>query len=81
MPRISPLPLSDNPEIRPALDNFFKSLGFVPNAALIMQRRESPQPDQHIGRDQRGKKKRNLTTKHVPAATGGRDRIGHDTLA
>jgi len=39
MPRIKPLPLSDDPEIRPALDNFKKSLGFVPNAALIMQRK------------------------------------------
>jgi hypothetical protein len=39
MPRIAPLPLSDDPAIRPALDNFVKSLGFVPNAALIMQRK------------------------------------------
>lgn len=39
MPRITPPPLSDDPEIRPALDNFVKSLGFVPNAALIMQRK------------------------------------------
>lgn len=39
MPRIDPIPLSDDPAIRPALDNFFKSLGFVPNAALIMQRK------------------------------------------
>ena len=39
MPRIKPLPLSDDPKIRPALDNFKKSLGFVSNAALIMQRK------------------------------------------
>ena len=39
MPRIAPLPISDDPELRPALDNFVKSLGFVPNAALIMQRK------------------------------------------
>ena len=39
MPRIAPLPLSSDPELRPSLDNFVKSLGFVPNAALIMQRK------------------------------------------
>lgn len=37
MPRIAPLPLTSDPEIREALENFKKSLGFVPNAALIMQ--------------------------------------------
>lgn len=37
MPRIAPLPLTTDPEVRSALDNFTKSLGFVPNAALIMQ--------------------------------------------
>ena len=37
MPRIAPLPLTADPETRAALDNFKKSLGFVPNAALIMQ--------------------------------------------
>ena len=37
MSRIAPLPLTNDPEVREALDNFKKSLGFVPNAALIMQ--------------------------------------------
>jgi hypothetical protein len=37
VPRIAPLPLTNDPEVREALDNFKKSLGFVPNAALIMQ--------------------------------------------
>lgn len=39
MPRIKPLPLSDDPGILSALDNIKKSLGFVPTAALIMQRK------------------------------------------
>jgi hypothetical protein len=37
VPRIAPLPLTNEPEVREALDNFKKSLGFIPNAALIMQ--------------------------------------------
>lgn len=37
MPRIPLLPLTDDPDVQAALGNFKKSLGFVPNAALIMQ--------------------------------------------
>ena len=37
MPRIPPLPLTDAPDVQAALANFKKFLGFVPNAALIMQ--------------------------------------------
>ena len=37
MPRLAPLPLS--PELNDLQRTFSKSLGFVPNSALIMQRK------------------------------------------
>lgn len=37
MPRLAPLPLS--PELNDLAEHFGKSLGFVPNSVLIMQRR------------------------------------------
>jgi uncharacterized peroxidase-related enzyme len=39
MPRIAPLPADANPELGEAFDTYRKSLGFVPNSVLIMQRR------------------------------------------
>ena len=37
MPRLAPLPLS--PELSDLVPNYAKSLGFVPNSVLIMQRK------------------------------------------
>ncbi|MCL4802426.1 MAG: carboxymuconolactone decarboxylase family protein [Burkholderiales bacterium] len=39
MPRIAPLPADSHPELAEAFDVYRKSLGFVPNSVLIMQRR------------------------------------------
>ena len=39
MPRIAPLPADANPDLKDAFDVYRKSLGFVPNSVLIMQRR------------------------------------------
>ena len=39
MARIAPLPAADSPELDKAFDAYRKSLGFVPNSVLIMQRR------------------------------------------
>lgn len=39
MARIAPLPAIDSPELDKAFDAYRKSLGFVPNSVLIMQRR------------------------------------------
>jgi uncharacterized peroxidase-related enzyme len=39
MPRIAPLSADANPDLKDAFDVYRKSLGFVPNSVLIMQRR------------------------------------------
>jgi uncharacterized peroxidase-related enzyme len=39
MPRIAPLPAEANPDLKEAFEVYRKSLGFVPNSVLIMQRR------------------------------------------
>jgi hypothetical protein len=38
-PRLAPLPIDANPELKDAFQNYVKSLGFVPNSVLIMQRK------------------------------------------
>jgi alkylhydroperoxidase family enzyme len=38
-PRLDPLPPSHSPELKEQFDSFFKSLGFVPNSVLTMQRK------------------------------------------
>jgi hypothetical protein len=38
-PRLAPLPLDTHPELGDAFQSYVKSLGFVPNSVLIMQRR------------------------------------------
>src|SRR6185503_9438253 len=38
-PRLDPLPPEHSPELKPQFDSFFKSLGFVPNSVLTMQRK------------------------------------------
>ena len=38
-PRLTPLPVDHMPELRESFDVYVKSLGFVPNSALIMQRK------------------------------------------
>lgn len=37
-PRLDPLPPAHSPELKAEFDSFFKSLGFVPNSVLTMQR-------------------------------------------
>ena len=39
MSRLAPLPKEANPELADAFAAYVKSLGFVPNSVLIMQRR------------------------------------------
>ena len=39
MPRLAPLPVDHNPALGSAWDTFGKTLGFVPNSALILQRK------------------------------------------
>ena len=39
MSRLSPLPAEHTPELEAAFETYRKSLGFVPNSVLIMQRR------------------------------------------
>lgn len=39
MPRLDPLPAGTDPELDAAFEVYRKSLGFVPNSVLIMQRR------------------------------------------
>ena len=39
MPRLAPLPLTAHPELEDAFATYVKSLGFVPNSVLIMQRK------------------------------------------
>lgn len=39
MPRLAPLPLGAVPDLKDTFERYAKSLGFVPNSALIMQRR------------------------------------------
>ena len=39
MARLAPLPKDTNPELTDAFQAYMKSLGFVPNSVLIMQRR------------------------------------------
>jgi uncharacterized peroxidase-related enzyme len=39
MSRLAPLPAETSPELREAFAHYEKSLGFVPNSVLIMQRR------------------------------------------
>lgn len=38
-PRLDPLPPEHSPELKQEFDSFLKSLGFVPNSVLTMQRR------------------------------------------
>jgi alkylhydroperoxidase family enzyme len=38
-PRLDPLPPEHTPALKPQFDSFFKSLGFVPNSVLTMQRK------------------------------------------
>jgi alkylhydroperoxidase family enzyme len=38
-PRLAPLPPERSPELKEQFDSFLKSLGFVPNSVLTMQRR------------------------------------------
>lgn len=38
-PRLAPLPPEHSPELKEQFDSFFKSLGFVPNSVLTMQRK------------------------------------------
>lgn len=38
-PRLAPLPPDHAPELKDQFDSFFKSLGFVPNSVLTMQRK------------------------------------------
>src|ERR1043165_1706369 len=38
MGRLDPLPPGHSPELKEQFDSFFKSLGFVPNSVLTMQR-------------------------------------------
>jgi alkylhydroperoxidase family enzyme len=38
-PRLPPLPPEHSPELKGHFDSFFKSLGFVPNSVLTMQRK------------------------------------------
>ena len=37
--RLDPLPPEHSPELKEQFDSFFKSLGFVPNSVLTMQRK------------------------------------------
>jgi alkylhydroperoxidase family enzyme len=39
--RLDPLPPEHSPELKEQFDSFFKSLGFVPNSVLTMQRKPS----------------------------------------
>ncbi len=39
MPRLEPLPADSHPELGDAFDAYRRSLGFVPNSVLIMQRK------------------------------------------
>ena len=39
MPRLPPLPPEQTPALKGEFDSFFKSLGFVPNSVLTMQRK------------------------------------------
>jgi len=38
-PRLDPLPVETTPEMKEEFDSFFKTLGFVPNSVLTMQRK------------------------------------------
>src|SRR3954447_26250139 len=38
-PRLAPLPPEHSPDLKGELDTFFKTLGFVPNSVLTMQRK------------------------------------------
>jgi hypothetical protein len=37
--RLEPLPPEHTPELKPLFDSFRRTLGFVPNSALTMQRK------------------------------------------
>ncbi|MGE5524454.1 MAG: hypothetical protein ACM3SS_12125 [Rhodospirillaceae bacterium] len=39
MPRLKPLPADAHPELADAFETYRRSLGFVPNSALILQRK------------------------------------------
>lgn len=39
MSRLKPLPMDAQPELKGAFETYTKTLGFVPNSVLIMQRR------------------------------------------
>ena len=39
MPRLEPLPAENHPELEGAFETYRRSLGFVPNSVLIMQRK------------------------------------------
>lgn len=38
-PRLAPLPIDANPDLKDAFANSVRSLGFVPNSMLILQRK------------------------------------------
>lgn len=38
-PRLTPLPVDHVPELKESLQTYVKSLGFIPNSVLIMQRK------------------------------------------
>jgi len=38
-PRLAPLPVDTHPELKDAFQNNIRNLGFIPNSALIMQRK------------------------------------------
>ena len=39
MARLDPLPMDAHPELKDAFDTYVRTLGFVPNSVLIMQRK------------------------------------------
>jgi hypothetical protein len=39
MPRLKPLPIDAQPDLKNAFDTYVRALGFVPNSVLIMQRK------------------------------------------
>ncbi len=38
-PRLAPLPMDANPDLKEAFQTYVRALGFVPNSVLIMQRK------------------------------------------
>src|SRR5262249_58868297 len=77
MARLDPLPPGHSPELKDQFDSFFKSLGFVPNSVLTMQRQ--PQLVRALaglqaaifGPDSRGDRGLKRFIPHVPSRTAG----------